>query len=210
MMINPKRVNLVICLCASALLVFIGLAYADTSRILPEASAKEIKNNVKILLTKLKVRDIPLAQDRSEKYLAELYKEERQTKQEIEDIQKNLELSKISRRIRVPEPRNNEYAAETGKSRATYKVLQLTNSRMADLEEKKVQLSAIQSAIAETKKIIQNPENYVFVPTNYGKDPEGQREIERELLIKDRENMQYRYQIASGEIDSPLWITDNF
>lgn len=207
---SPKRVNIVICLCSSALLVLIGLAYAETSKLLPEASAKEIKNNVKILLTKLKVRDIPLAQDRSEKYLAKLYKEERQTKQEIEDIQKNLELSKISRRIRLPESRANEHGPETGRSRATSKVLQLTHSRMADLEEKRLQLSAIQSAIAETKKIIQNPENYVFVPTNYGKDPEGQREIERELLIKDRENMQYRYQIASGEIDPPLWITDNF
>lgn len=208
-MLIPGRLNYVnICLCLVTLTVLVQVACAGSSKILPEASAEEIKNNAKILLTKLNIRDIPAAQDRAEKYLAKLFKEERELKAEIEDIQKNLDYCAFTRKTRRTDIRFN--AADIRKSDAAHKVLQLTNMRMADLDEKKAYLISIQNAIVETKKIIKNPENYIFVPTNFGKDPEGQRDMERELLIKDRENMQFRYQVAAGEIDAPLWMTDSF
>lgn len=183
---------------------------------LPEVSTKEIKNNIKVFLTKMKVRRVPLATARTERLLSELYKEEREIKDEIEELEKNLSRAQATRRYKAAATPNYLTDLDSAPnvnpivSRAQAKVKELSSYKIRELEEKKARLSGIEKKISDAKVILKNPENYIMVPSEYGADPQEQRNYERELLIRDRENMLYRNQIARQLVEAPFWMIDEF
>lgn len=146
----------------------------------------ETKNNFKVFLTNMKVRNVPLAKESSENYLARLYKLEHNLKEDIEGLQKNLVLE------------DRSLFAE-----ANVDLLKST------LEDKNHQLLEVQTKISETKKVIKDPKNSIMVPRNYGLDPAEQREREKEQLIRDRENSNYRSDVLEGKIQ-PSWLIDEW
>jgi len=180
-----------------------------------DASPKEIRTNFKIFLTNMKIRPVPLAKKRSERLLSKLYKEERILKEEIEELEKNLNriTNNMARgAIKVLEVKGDlKKSSDPSRPRAV--VTQLTTSRIDEwktsLEAKRRQFLNLRAKIMETKNIIKDPENYISIPSNYGQNPEEQREREKEVLIADRKNMQYRADIIQ-EKATPSWLTDDF
>lgn len=188
------------------------------AKLRPEASSKEIKNNIKVLLTKMKLRHVPLAKKRSERLLAQLYKEERELREEIEELEKNL--SRISSnanrcnlriaQVKVNADRNSGKSKDGGFQEQINKITadrveQWTRS----LTENKLHYVEIRAKISEAQKVAKDPENYVSVPMNYGLNPKEHRERETAALIRDRKNILFRNTIVSGG-PAPLWITDNW
>lgn len=211
---------------ASVLIISLGaessppsLLKTNLAKYLPDATTKELKNNFKVFLTNAKIRQVPLAKKRSEVLLTKLYKDERVLKEEIQNLERNLAMvgNNMKRHgLRVIEVSDHKKSDDVdGQPRKPrIKVSALTSSRIdewkSELEAKRVELGELRAKIKESENIIKNPENYISIPTNYGqKDPEDVREAEREVLINDRENMDFRMKIATGE-DRPAWITDNW
>lgn len=185
---------------------------------LPDASGKEIKNNLKVMLTNMKLRKVPIAKKRSERTLSRLYREERELGEQIKELETNLaQVSQGKRRTTYTmlevRPANHGQPRGDDGLRPAARVTQLTEAKIDEwettLKAKREQLDDVRKKIAEAKEIIKNPEDYVSVPTDYGRDPAGQRAREKELLVKDRENMSFREQVQTGQV-APLWITDSF
>lgn len=196
-----------------------SLLKTNLQKLLPEATTKEIRNNFKVFLTNAKIRQVPLAKKRSELLLSKLYKEERVLKEQIQNLERNLGMvgNNMKRQgLRVIEVSDHKKEEDVkGQTRKPkIKVSDLTSSRIdewkAELEAKKAEFAELRSKIEESKNIIKNPENYISIPTNYGRrDVEDVREAEREILINDRENMDFRLKIATRQ-DVPAWITDSW
>lgn len=208
-----------------ALLAMITLAGGNWFLLLSEAqsnvlpddfpSTEQISNNIKIFLTKMKIREVPLAKARSEQSLSDLYNEERELENYIEEVEKNMEKTVASNlRIRTNSEGNNDEQQQTSESLAANKIqskiAKFADFKAKELEQSKFRLTEVKKRIADAKFISKHPENYILVPQCSTTDPKAQQEYERQVLIRDRENMHYRHRLATAHIRPPLWMTDEW
>lgn len=185
-------------------------------KFLSDHSSSEIKNDFKVFLTKLKVRRVPLAKKRSEISLTKLYKDQRELKEEIANLEEDL--NNIDRRRETVGkaellsrlPKDNDVKSKSVQAKVKELALNKIKDMEQTLEQRKSQLAEIENDIQEAKEIAKNPEAYISIPKDFAKeDPDTVRENETQILIKDRENMLWRQQILNKEIE-PTWITDGW
>lgn len=190
----------------SLLLLLVAIVGSDISldTFTPDASADEMVNNVKVFLSDIKIRRVPLAKRRAEKALDDLYAEKRALDEEFKGLEKKLaRLSPIGKGF-------IQMSTESVVSNTIYQTTQANIAKWeASFKEKEYRLKEIKEEIEEANRIARHPHTYVSVPVHYGRDPVAEQERERDLLIQDRENMLYRGKIVTGEI-KPLWLVDEW
>lgn len=201
-----------------------GLAKSSITKLIKsEKTVKELTVDMKLFLTKMKLRRVPLAKRRSEKLLAKLYREERSVNEQIANLKRNLHnvhdrtRNHFARVIEVERvsPRDKSDEDRPINMQNLMKVSELTQGRIdswrGELKQKEHEHAEIRAKIDEAKKIIKNPESYISVPSKYNHlDPEEEQERERENLLRDRINIQYRAQMEAGQVETPLWISDDW
>ena len=147
------------------------------SKLLPKKPIKEVKNDIKVFLTKNKLRQIPVAQERSERLLSKLYREEKVLLEQIANLESNLgKVSSNMRRnaFRVVEIQDNSERNQAigSSARSKVRVTELTSAKIEewerDLEKKRKEFKELRSKIDEANGIRKNPENYISIPANYG------------------------------------------
>lgn len=194
-------------------IVVLSACHCGETNVLPDTSPHEIKNNIKLFLTRMKIRDVPLAKHRSEQVLSDLFKEERELEDYIEEVEKNMEKTSANNlRLRL----NEEYEEQVQNAEGTMnnkvqsRIAQLADFKAKELEQNRLRLAEVKKRIADAKFISKHPENYIVVPQQRCVDPKAQQDFERQVLIRDRENMHYRHRLAIGRIPPPLWLTDEW
>ena len=192
---------------------------AAIAKIIPEGkSSEEIKNSMKVFFTKMKLRQVPLAKEQSEILLTKLYQEKRileevvgELKAKVNRIKTNIHQNSLRYISKV------NYGEQKDKKTnrpPKFSVGQLTeetlNKRQAELDAKERELAYVQSRIDQAKAVAKNPVDFVAVPKNYGFDsPEEVQDRELDVLILDRERMEFRRQIVEGELPVS-WLVDHW
>lgn len=219
MLLFKITINVVFCL-LPAVIFLTSVRYSQSSvllksfsKLLTGANSKELSINIKVLLTEARLRRVPIAKKHSEKLLQGLYQEEHSLKQEWLMLKKSLlDVSFNQRRIsRIEAGSESKKSDDTGtKRQPKVNVNQLTSSKREEWQNEiasiERQLEEVRNKIQEAKDISANPDNYISVPHNYENvDPEEQREKERQILITDRENSNFRSRLLELR---PFWLRD--
>lgn len=212
------------------------LSFSQMAKYIPDKNeAKMFRTEFKIFLANWNVRRVPLTKKYAERTLSKLYKDEKVLINEIRVLKTNLNIvdnnkERNGMRVLQVQTGNNNNNNGNKNSRASnkddtnnsnndlrkprFKLSEVTGPRIEkwqqELAEKEDEFQEIRKKIEETKRLIKEPDSYISVPNNYGRvDPERQREREREVLIRDREAMEWRSQIASEQIQ-PTWLVDSW
>lgn len=201
----------------------LDLSKLDVTK-LATKSSRELKNDFKVLLTDMKLRQVPLSKDRSERALSKLYAQEEELKEQVEKVESDLRRVTLNsgKKIDIMELKSKQEMAKNPKA-SKHRMSLLTQKKIDEWQKeydtKSKELEILRNKIADLKNIINNKGDYISVPKNFGVfDPVEQREREREVLLLDRENMEMRNaindELISGKdpskMELPTWMADNW
>lgn len=188
------------------------------------AAVNQVTTQVSVKLNQWHLRNVPVAQQRSEEMLVQLIAEEKQLSKQIAELERKIKSvshressrNSISVDIQKDESESGAQLIENNPmlARELAKAAELTQSRMAewetDLKNKKQELSEVIEEIEKAKAIAKDPDGFIVIPVYTGeKSPEEVQARERELLTIDRENMLYRQKIQAGQL-LPDWLADQW